>query len=106
MTEPPKSITVNIDDWLAERQASAQGLKFPAQAPTIQLPATAATPEEQAVILEEQRRIKERWMATQELEVRKGKLVEGTPECVECGEQRQQYKDDYVCYRCRDKMEE
>lgn len=106
-------ITVNIDDWLKERQAGPSGLTFPGTLPhppgepshpdQVRLPANA-TPQERAEARAMQEKLRKRWQEREELAEREH-LLDNTPrECVECSALRRHYKNDYVCYRCRDEQ--
>jgi hypothetical protein len=108
--QPPKqhpTISVKLDDWLAERKTP----QLPGQVAVgmhpdlIQLPANA-TPEQQEEIREQQNKLREDWRQRTEIAQREHLLDKQAKECLECGDTRRQYTDDYMCYRCRDSIEE
>lgn len=100
-------ITVNVDKWLEDRQPlpGKSGLAYPgtthAHPDQIQLPANA-TPEERKRVKELQEELRQEWAVREELAQREH-LLDNTPrECVECFVSRRHYREDYMCYRCRD----
>lgn len=107
MSDSPKPITVNVDDWLKERQAGPSGLTYPgAVGPSttpdqIQLPADAS-PEERERVRALQEELREKWRIREEVAEREHLLDNTSRECVECHTSRRHYRDDYICYKCRD----
>lgn len=95
-------ISVNIDDWLEQKQTPKEPgppvIVHPVQ---VQLPANA-TPEDRKKARAEQARLRAEWEEREELAEREHLLDNESKECVECSAQRRHYKNDYVCYRCRD----
>jgi hypothetical protein len=105
--KPRESITVDVNKWLEERQNPGGGLKYPGSEPRphpdqIHLPSDASV-EERKKLLSVQEDLREQWQEREELAQRAHLLDNAPRECVECSDSRMHYKNDYICYRCRDK---
>lgn len=107
--KPGPSITVNVDEWLKERQAGPGGLTYPGaitkttHPDSVQIP-PSASPEEQERIKNLQNHLRQQWVEREEVAERHANL-DAKRTCVHCGEMRQHYTNDYICYRCRDSLE-
>jgi hypothetical protein len=103
--KPPQPITIDVNQWLAERQNPGGGLQYPtSRAPhpdQIRAPENASA-EEREQFRRTQEELRERWQEREEIAEREHLLDNAPRECVECLATRRHYKDDYVCYRCRD----
>ena len=94
---PGPAITVDVEKWLKERHNPGGGLKYPPE----QAPRTAS-PADKERVRQTQEELRERWQEREELAEREHLLDNEPRECVECSATRQHYKNDYICYRCRD----
>lgn len=92
------SIRVNVDKWREDRAGGVTPTH------TIHLPRIVSD-EERENIERQQAVLQDRWLKSQEITVRREKLDSEKVECVECGVTRERYKEDYICFRCRDKLE-
>lgn len=92
------SITVNVDEWIK----ASQTLPRPA---AIQHIPSSSVEEYQARLA---RRLQEYEMQVsrhESLSKDKDGILR-TKECAECGEDRHYYPDDFLCYQCRDELED
>lgn len=85
-----KPISVNIDDWLKTNGGNRK---------LLQQNTTAAEVEEMVHERAQQ------WMDEQDKRRREPLLADEKQECADCGEFRRPYKDDYICYECRDRLD-
>jgi hypothetical protein len=81
MKRPPKII--NVNDWLNRRNEMGR------------VPLTPGGKVDRVALAEEYAK----HLAGKE---RAAKLDGEARECSECGETRQHFKDDYICYQCRE----
>lgn len=95
---PQGPISVNINDWMEK----AHGPRVPK--PTEQeVPPTRAQQEKAIQEAREAiKQYKERHTSHTEHAARKASLTDSQQECSECGCTEYFYKDDYLCYRCRE----
>jgi hypothetical protein len=98
-----EEITVNLDDWLTNRDVTLDRSTTYVHPDQIQLPASA-TAEEREQMRAQQEELRKLWQEREELAEREHLLDNAPRECVECSDLRRPYKNDYICYRCRDKQ--
>jgi hypothetical protein len=94
--QPPvthQPITVNVDDWLGARQAD-RGL--------LQQPRVDVSVEQ---LQEEAEQRQEQWFAAQQERLREHQLEVNAVECSNCDQLERPYKNDYLCYNCRDALD-
>jgi len=93
-----KEISVNINDWMTSRQ-QVFNPNGPAQAGVVR---ETMTTEE--LIFEAEKR-QEAWLESERMSRLADKLEASAVECSECGQTERPYKEDYLCYKCRDKLD-
>lgn len=99
---PGQPITVNVDEWMKQAHGPAATPKpveqeFPKPHKERQ--------EEIRKARQEQANYKENYLARNERAARQAKLTEDKHECSECERTEYFYKDDYMCYQCREKLD-
>ena len=99
-SNPGQPITVNVDEWMKQAHGPRAAPK-PAEQEQLQRP----KPEEVERARQELRNYKENYLARNERAARQAKLTPDKHECTECGRTEYFYKDDYMCYMCREKLD-
>lgn len=93
--KPPMShptITVDINDWMNERRTRGG--------------ATCTTNVTVDDLIDEAEERQAQWLHRKRMVELETLLAEGAHECSDCGKVERFYKDDYMCYQCRDRMEQ
>lgn len=87
--KPGHTKTINVNDWLANSQSGGQVVR----------------PGSRDNVYASQEELKNHWQEVMLERERGPKLEAGTKECSECNKTERYYKDDYMCYKCRDNLE-
>lgn len=95
-----KDITVNINDWLNQRQQVFNPNDGWRQSSGV-VP-NEMTPDE--LIAEADKR-QVAWLESERMRMLEEKLEKNSVECSECGDTERPYLNDYICHRCRDKLD-
>lgn len=90
-SQPLAPISVNVDEWMAKAHGPKAIVKPTTQVEVDQLKA-------------ELREYKENYLDRNERMARQAALTPDKLECTECGRTEHFYKDDYICYQCREKL--
>lgn len=93
-----KEISVNINDWMQSRQQVFN----PNDGFHAGVVRRDITPQE---LMEEAERRQEAWLEAERQRQLEGKLETTAVSCGECGKEERPYLNDYLCYRCRDKLD-
>lgn len=101
-SNPGVPITVNVDEWMKQAHGPRATPK-PAEQEHLQARSKRQEEIERAKI--ELRDYKENYLARNERAARQAKLSIEKSECTECGRTEFFYKDDYMCYQCREKLD-
>lgn len=95
-SDPQKPITVNVDDWLANRS----GLP-PSGIPA---PKVEITPTEIEQAKRERRDLREMMLKAAQEAQKAAEVEKENRDCSECGQNNAHYIDDYMCIYCRGKL--
>ena len=92
-----KDISVNINDWLNRQHNPHDHWRH----------SSGVVGEEKTVeeLIDEADRRQEDWLEAERLRVLEEKLEGEAISCGECSLEERPYKNDYLCFKCRDKME-
>lgn len=93
---PRPVLTVNIKEWLEKRNIGGVQPQ-----PTVQIPDMASY----ATVEEYQEKLAEAYVKQQTERQRASKLEAKAKECGECSQVEKHYRDDYMCYACRDRLD-
>lgn len=95
-----KDITVNINDWLNQRQKAFNPNDGWRETSGV-IPNEMTADE---LIAEADKR-QTAWLAQERMRQLEDKLEPKSVECSECGDTERPYLNDYICYRCRDELD-
>lgn len=101
MAEYPKSgkpRTINVDEWLRDNERG----KVIHNPPVIKRPSIP----QQRDAVNYQKELQKNWHTYHENQAREPRLEGEAKECSECGTIERYYKDDYMCFKCRDTLDE
>lgn len=93
-------ISVNVDEWL---RGGSRRLGYPEQKLR---PVEELDSDQHSQAVQAQQTFAEHLMNIQAKQQRAGKLETSSNPCGECGEVEAHYLNDYMCYKCRDSLEE
>jgi hypothetical protein len=97
MSKEPEGVrTVNINEWFKQRHE-----RHVYKRPEVKLP----TPDEIEAAKEQQAVLADRFAELHAARVLADRLEGGPRECSNCGQTERFYKEDYVCYQCRDRLD-
>lgn len=83
-------ITINVDDWMSGKLR----------------PVSTTSPEELIEAVERAKEMSSRLISLGEVRQKRSKFGDKeAQECSECGLTEFHYIDDYICFKCRDKLE-
>lgn len=105
-----KPISININDWINERRQPDGSNRYPGTVTPYTHPSQIpipqdAPPEEVERVKHLQEKLRRQWAEREDIAMRENALDKAASECVECGENERHYIGDYMCYRCRDKID-
>lgn len=99
---PVGSISVNIDEWMKQAHGPAATPKSVEQ----EFPKPQKERQEEIrKAREAQAEYKENYLVRNERIARQANLTDDKHECSECGKTEFFYKDDYMCYQCRERLD-
>ncbi len=97
-----QSRTVNINDWLNRRHGGTAVTRVKGAEAQVTGPTTMADLEDMQQVAQT---LAEEIQQQAVIRARQDRLEPQAKPCSECSEQVQHYKEDYICYQCRDRLE-